>query len=170
MACMELYVIRHGIAEPRDPKNVDDAERQLTDQGRQRTHQASVGMARVLSRPSVILSSPKVRAHQTARIIGEVFDTPVEVLDDLASESPDRIFATLHRRKEKRLAIVGHEPTLSELVEMLCTKGTVHGFIEMKKAGCIVLDAPIEQSPRPGNGKLISSLTPRVLRALAVES
>lgn len=166
---MELYVIRHGIAEERDP-NVDDAQRQLTDKGRQRTHQAAVGMARVLSRPSVILSSPKLRAQQTATIVGEVFDTQVQILDDLASESPDRIFAELHRRSESRLAIVGHEPTLSELIEMLCTKGTAHGFIEMKKAGCIVLDAPIDQSPRPGNGKLISSLTPRMLRALASDS
>lgn len=163
---MELMVIRHGIAEDAKPDQ-DDAERALTEKGIARTQAAAQGLGRVADRPDVIFTSPKVRARQTASILAEVFDRSPETMHELGESRPIKILLALHQCKQHRVAIVGHEPTLSELVEMICTKNTAHGFIEMKKAGCILVDAPIEQSARPGFGRLIWSLTPRVLRALA---
>ena len=163
---MELLVIRHGIAEPRDP-NKNDFDRPLTERGIARAQHAAEGLARIEPTPQLILTSPKLRARQTAAILGEVFDRQPEIRDELVSESPEKILAMLHRLKTPRIMIVGHEPTLSELIEMICTKGTAHGFIDLKKAGGVLLDAPIEQSARPGYGKLIWAMSPRVLRALS---
>lgn len=163
---MELMVIRHGIAEDVQPDQAD-ADRVLTDKGIKRTQTAAQGLGRVADRPDVILTSPKARARQTAAIIAEFYDREPQTMHELGEDSPEKIMIALHKRKESRVAIVGHEPVLSELVEMICTNNTAHGFIELKKAGCIMLEAPIEQSARPGYGRLIWSLTPRVLRALA---
>ena len=163
---MELYVIRHGIAEIRG-EPADDFKRALTKRGRERAQRAAEGLARIVSKPDVILTSPKTRAKQTAAILGEIFDCTPQICDALGAESPEKIFAALNQCAAGRVMIVGHEPTLSELVEMLCTKGTAFGFIELKKSGCVLINAPLEQSARPGFGKLIWAIPPRVLRSLA---
>ena len=96
-----------------------------------------------------------------------MFDRPPETRDELASESPEKILAMLHSVNKARVMIVGHEPTLGELVELICTKTTANGFVDLKKAGGVLLDAPLERSARPGYGRLLWAMPPRVLRALA---
>src|SRR5262249_37218201 len=69
---MELYIVRHGIAVDReDPKCPPDPERFLTEEGRDKTRQVAKGMAEVASVPDLILSSPYLRAFQTAEIFAD---------------------------------------------------------------------------------------------------
>ncbi|MCA8962267.1 MAG: histidine phosphatase family protein, partial [Planctomycetes bacterium] len=61
---MILYVMRHGIAFPReDPDCPPDFERPLTERGRERTHDAARGLVEMGVRPTAVLSSPLVRAY-----------------------------------------------------------------------------------------------------------
>ena len=162
---MQLYVFRHGIAEP-GGLDRPDADRPLSAQGIQRTVAAARGLAYFIDQPNVILTSPKDRARQTAGLLGDVFDlTPIiePILDNgMAVE----VIHMLRQRDEQKIVIVGHEPTLSEVIENLCTQKNLPSFIEMKKAACARVDAPMHPDDPPGPGILKWLMPPRALRAL----
>ncbi len=163
---MQLLLFRHGIAEP--PEEADsDASRALTPRGADRTLLAAHGLARVTDRPQAILTSPKTRALQTAAIAAEVFDMAPEPVDVLADGDPRRVLAMLRRRAEASVMLIGHEPWMSELIETLCMPKAPHGFLELKKAGAALVDAPIRLDEPPGTGVLRWLIPPRVLRSLA---
>ena len=63
---MELYFLRHGIAADEGPADSGDAGRPLTEQGIKKMKEAARGLRRLGVRPEVLLSSPLVRARQTA--------------------------------------------------------------------------------------------------------
>lgn len=168
---MQLYVFRHGIAEPGTPgisgSSVTlDADRPLSPLGIERTLAAAQGLARFADRPNVILTSPKDRARQTAGILGDVFDLTPQIAAVLADGSPVDVIHMLRNRDEDRVLIVGHEPTLSEVIETLCTHKTLPGFIELKKAACALVDAPLHPDDPPGPGVLKWLMPPRALREL----
>ncbi|GAB4186176.1 MAG: phosphohistidine phosphatase SixA [Phycisphaeraceae bacterium] len=163
---MRLYVFRHGIAEPSQP-GVLDAGRELTPRGYERTLAAAQGLARFADRPQVILTSPKIRARQTAGILGDVFDLVPQIVEELGEGSAVQIIHMLRHREETSVMIVGHEPTLSEVIETLCTQKTLPGFIELKKAACALLDAPLHPDDAPGPARLKWLLPPRALRTMA---
>lgn len=153
---MQLILFRHGIAEnARD--GLPDAERALTPRGVERTAAAARGLARFTQRPQAILTSPKTRALQTAAIIGDTLDLVPTRAAELAAESLDPILRLLRSRDEDRVLLVGHEPTLSALIELLCG-----GRAEMKKAGAALLDG----DPAPGHAVLQWLLSPRALRLM----
>ena len=166
---MQLYVFRHGIAEPR---RVDrpDTDRPLSPLGIERTLAAANGLARFADRPNVILTSPKDRARQSAGILGDLFDLAPEIVSVLADGLAGDVIHMLRQRDEDRVMIVGHEPILSEIIESLCTQKSLPGFIELKKASCALVDAPLhpEDAPRPGVLKWL--LPPRALRGLGGNS
>ena len=72
----------------------------------------------------------------------------------------------LRDRTEDRVVLVGHEPTMSALVERLCAPEAPRAFVELKKAGCALVEAPIRGDEPPGRGRLRWLLPPRVLRSL----
>jgi phosphohistidine phosphatase len=162
---MQLYVFRHGIAEP-GRVDLPDADRPLSAIGIERTLAAANGLARFADRPNVILTSPKDRARQTAGILGDLFDLTPEIVSVLAEGSAVDVIHMLRQRDEDRVMIVGHEPTLSEVIESLCTHKTLPGFIELKKASCALVDAPLHPDDAPGPGVLRWLLPPRALRGL----
>ena len=142
-----LVLFRHGIAE--DPKPGEpDQERGLTDKGIKKTQQAAAGLAALIDKPDVILTSPKLRAVQSAEIVGRAFKREPEVLDALGEGTAKQILADLQRRSESVVLIVGHEPTLSQLVGLICT-GRGRSYIELRKAGC----ACIEMGKSGGHGQ-----------------
>lgn len=165
---MELLILRHGIAEDRGPDGGDDSRR-LTDEGVKKTREAARGLAKFTDAPGAILASPKVRAAQTAEILAQTFGVTVETLPALGGASPQSIAEALSRREESVLMIVGHEPTLGDLVGRLCTQGKFDGFVEMKKAGCACMDVDWSRSPRGATdrAKLLWLATPGMLRAIA---
>jgi phosphohistidine phosphatase len=169
---MELILFRHGIAADVDPATGDDAARPLTDEGIARTQQAAAGLARIIEKPSLLLTSPKVRAAQTADLLARVlrFDpTNVQTLATLATGPASAILESLtpHATAE-RLIIVGHEPLLSETIALLCAGHTNRPVVEMKKAGAASITTAPGLDGALTFGTLNWLLPPKMLRQLAM--
>jgi phosphohistidine phosphatase len=114
---MELYFFRHGIAVDReDPSVDDDRERPLTRDGIRKTYSACEGLARMELKFDQILTSPWLRAVQTARILAEVLEMSdhIEEMAELAGDrSVNDLVAGLARYKTlERVVLVGHQPLL----------------------------------------------------------
>src|SRR5262249_13161387 len=119
---MKVYILRHGIAEKMGSDG-SDAERALTPRGRQKLRQV-LRLARAAAvRPSVILTSPLVRAVQTAEVAAEMFAHQRELVRTTAllpTASPQDVWQELRSRKnEQELLLVGHKPLLSQVVGYL---------------------------------------------------
>jgi phosphohistidine phosphatase len=162
---MRLLVFRHGIAEDQAGDGTD-ASRALTSAGVERTRAAARGLARISDPLDVILTSPRLRAVQTAEEAAAAFGCAVEALDALSGGPPDAALRALAARPEEALMIVGHEPMLSELVEQVCTGARRLGFVDMRKAGCACLDVVLQPNGDVTAATLLWLATPRMLRAL----
>ena len=115
---MRLLVIRHAEAVP--PGTMRDAERPLTTRGVQTFTAAARGLARLVPAPDVLLSSPALRARQTAALIASAWGVDPTEEPALASGSLDRILGALElQAQDATVAVVGHEPTVSSLVAEL---------------------------------------------------
>lgn len=108
---MELCLVRHGIAVERDEHDGSDASRPLTPVGRSRMREAAAGL-RTLFLPELILTSPLLRARQTAEIVAEMCEAPLQVLEVLGTGEHRKVLAECARLGEARVALVGHEPWL----------------------------------------------------------
>ena len=101
---MDLLIVRHAIAFERNPRRWrDDGERPLSPEGMVRARKAATGLRHVTERPECMLSSPLVRAWQTAAILTEKAGWPkaVECLALAPDESPEEVFGVLATHKEK---------------------------------------------------------------------
>jgi len=161
----ELHLIRHAIAAERGDAWPDDAKRPLTDDGIDRMRKAARGLARLDVALDLVLSSPLVRARQTADIVAAALASrpPIVTIDSLAPGSGyAALIADLEKHaKRTRIALVGHEPGLGEIAARLI--GSRHG-IEFKKGAICRID--IDEIPPSGPGRLRWFLTPRMLRAV----
>lgn len=162
---MRLLVFRHGIAEEHAADGTD-ASRVLTPEGVERTRSAARGLHRIADPLNVILTSPRMRAVQTANEAAAVFGCAVAVLEALSGGSPDETLRALAGRGEQAVMIVGHEPMLSELVEQVCTGDHRLGFVAMRKAGCACVDVVLQPNGDVTAATLLWLATPRMLRAL----
>jgi phosphohistidine phosphatase len=162
---MRLVIIRHAVAVPRETPDMPDDERPLTAKGRKRFREAARGLAASLRRPEALLTSPLPRARQTAQIAAKAWgkleptDTPA-----LAGGTFEELALALAPYGEKdTVAIVGHEPDLSELLARLL--GTPHAErLTFRKGGAALVEV---KGPLPDGGSLVWYLPPRILRALA---
>ena len=169
---MELYVVRHAPAFQKDPDRwPHDSERPLTPEGEKEFRLAARGLARMVPRADVILSSPARRAWRTAEILSELDFWPAPkslpvVAASRRRASPEKATLALGDYAEaKYVAVVGHKPRLQELAAYLLT-GEEDGLeIKIRKGGvmCIRFDG----APAPGTGKLRWLLTPKALLSLA---
>ncbi len=161
---MRLLIVRHAIAVARGTPGIPDPARPLTPQGRKRFESAAEGLARVLPRPDAVLTSPWKRARQTAKILCRAFGrlTP-ESTPALAGGGIGAIARVLAaHRKDACVALVGHEPWLSELLARLLG-ASEEGPLEFKKGGVAI----VEVSGRlEGGGRLVAYLPPRLMRRL----
>lgn len=124
---MNLYLIRHAIAEEETPSG-EDSQRGLTDKGAKRMRQIAKGLRTLGVEFDLILTSPYTRAQQTAEILADVFKIKKQVA---ASENlvpmgdPDLLLAEINEKYSVlSLAIVGHEPYLSTFVSLLTAGGS----------------------------------------------
>lgn len=139
---MDLILFRHGIAQDLSSDGSDDA-RQLTDEGKDRTLAAARGLFKLIGSPEQVIASPKMRALQTAAIFTQVASTPDAIIQPvIASPSTQAIQDFVLAQTCASLLIVGHEPTLSELAETLCTGQAHTGLFQMTKAGAICVRLP----------------------------
>jgi phosphohistidine phosphatase len=163
----QLYVMRHGIAVARgDPNFPDDAQRPLTPEGKKKLRGIAKGLFRLGLGVDSIITSPLVRASETAAIVAEVLDSgiKIECSDFLRpGGSLQALLTSLGKRGEhSSVLVVGHEPDLSEGVAKLI--GNTRASFQFKKGGCCRIDCD-KFPPRP-LGKLIWWLTPRVMRKI----
>lgn len=163
---MILYIVRHGIAvDKTDPKAPPDPERPLTAKGVQKTRAAALGLKELGVKPDVLITSPYVRAAQTAEIFAEALGFPtskVRVTDALKPPAnPADFMKELAHLKVKEVMCFGHAPHLDQLIaQMVGARGV---FTELKKAGV----ASLEHTGAHGAWRLMSILTPKILRQLA---
>jgi phosphohistidine phosphatase len=162
---MILYLIRHGIAVDRtDPKCPPEPERPLTARGVQKTRSAALGLRKLGAKPDVILTSPYVRAAQTAEIFAEALEFPPEkirVSDFLKpGDNPAETAREIARLRVKEVACFGHAPHLDMMIAYLT--GARAAFTELRKAGA----ACLEQASAQGRWELRWMLAPKMLREL----
>ena len=166
---MQVFVIRHAIAEDRATfarTGQDDAQRPLTADGRERMALAARGLRSLVDSLDLIAASPLTRARETAEIVADEYGgLPVETSVALApGRPPEEVVEWLqHHRELNRVAVIGHEPDLSDLVSvLLLDEGT--SFFVFKKGGACLLD--FTGRIGPGDATLRWLLRPKQLRAL----
>ena len=164
---MLLFIVRHGIAIDRqDPKCPSDPERYLTPEGLQKTRDVARGFSAIEDCPKLFLSSPYIRALQTAEIFAAKLrfaKSKIEKSDLLLpGAEPAVFFRDLARHRSIESAICfGHAPQLDELIAFAL--GSKKDLTALKKAGaaCIELSRVY-----PPSGTLIWLNSPKALRKL----
>jgi len=142
---MNLYIIRHAIAVDEATSDyASDSERPLTDKGRKKMRQIAKALRHLGVAFDRILSSPYVRARETAEILTDVFKMKNKIVfsDHLIPEgNPELLIGEINENHSvDSLAIVGHEPHLSALVGLLTTENS-RIEITLKKGGICHLSA-----------------------------
>jgi phosphohistidine phosphatase len=167
---MNLYLLRHGIAaEPGAAGYEPDSERPLTAKGESRLRDAVRAMKGLDLSFDLILSSPYLRAKQTAEIIAKNLKLrkKMAICDDLIPNgNPRLLIQQLNqlRPEPENVLLVGHEPYLGKLVALLAA-GNTSLEIDFKKGGLCKLEAEFLLYGRCA--KLVWLLTPRQLELLA---
>lgn len=150
---MELYILRHAIAVEHGTAGYeDDSQRPLTSKGTARMKKIAAGMLALDLSFDVILSSPYVRAKQTARIVAKTFraEKKLEFTDHLqVGGDPEKLVDLMNTRygPDDSVVLVGHEPYLSSLIAMLIA-GEENLDITMKKGGLCKLQVSTLQYAR----------------------
>ncbi len=165
---MDLVLVRHAIAEERDPLRWShDALRPLTAFGRERFAPAARGLGTIVGRVDRVLASPYVRAWDTARILSDQADwpPPVSCPELAAHASIGEAIAVLTALPDTGTVVcVGHEPNLTLLAQALLRPKDAGDVPWFKKGGalCVRFRTAVE----PGRGKLHWALAPKELRKL----
>jgi phosphohistidine phosphatase len=164
---MHVYLIRHGIAVDReDPNCPPDTERPLTPKGMKRSHAVALGLRTLDVTPNAVLTSPWLRAAQTAEIFCETIGYPTKKIirtDALkGTSSPSDLLRELQSMKARIVLCFGHEPHLHLVIgHVLHTNAKI---TELKKAGLAVLEL---EHFSPPQGRLLALYPPGTLRLLA---
>jgi phosphohistidine phosphatase len=157
---IELHLLRHAHAG--DPLAWDgsDEDRPLSDKGEKQADRLGRFLAGVGFQPDAIITSPKVRAAQTAEIVAQRLGLPVGVDERLAGELGIRALEGLLRDAgdPARPVLVGHDPDFTELVAILCGASRV----PMRKGALARIDA--ERPLEPGGGTLRWLVPPDLLK------
>lgn len=145
---MLIYLLRHGPAGERDPARYpNDDLRPLTADGRRRTESVARGIATLGLKIDHVLSSPLVRARQTAEVVTQRLKFAERLVVESPSLSPDRSVAVVLGELTKldvdaSVLLVGHEPHLSQLLSLLIAGSADAVQTDFKKAGlaCVECD------------------------------
>jgi phosphohistidine phosphatase len=162
---MQLYIVRHGIAVDReDPQCPADPERFLTNEGIEKTRQVAKGVAEVAAVPDLILSSPYLRAVQTAELFAAALEYPKQKIRKsdllLPGAEPLQLFRELSKDKDLSTVFVfGHAPHLDDLLATAIA--TKHHITSLKKAGVALVEL---KRLVPPSGELLWLATPKLLR------
>ena len=166
---MDLFLVRHAVAWPHDPDRwPDDSLRPLTPEGIERFRRAARGLRRVVRSVDLVLASPFPRAWHTAELLSEEagWPTPTRCEALEAGRDPTETLNGVRPHFEAgAVALVGHEPNLSQVVSTLLSGRSTEVRLDLRKGGAACLR--LEGSPRAEETTLRWLLTPKVLRSLA---
>jgi phosphohistidine phosphatase len=164
---MDLYVIRHAIAEDRDDDRwPDDSKRPLTDKGRERFAQVARVLGGMIKSLDVVLSSRFDRAWETAELLSKHAGWPKPQRCEALELAPSvEVYDALTAyRGGSSVALVGHEPCLSELISSMLTGDEEGMDINMKKGAVVLLR--FDDVAQPNGATLEWVLTSKIARAL----
>ncbi len=145
---MNLFILRHGIAsDPGQdglPKNLKDADRPLSRKGEQKLWRSTEAMKEMDLNFDAVISSPLLRARQTALIVTEAFELRRKLIltDHLApSGSPKLLIEQISDLgvRAKNVLLVGHEPYLSRFISLLISGSTL-AAVDLRKGGLAKLE------------------------------
>ena len=165
---MKLYLIRHAEAQQLSARNdFTDEKRPLTKEGRSRMERAAKGLLRMGVQPALIMTSPLIRAVETAEIVATrlgIEGRDIVRCDALSpGASVDALFEEIKRRGDQPTALIGHEPNLSIFVSsVLGSEATLP--LDFKKGGACCLE--VTETVPSIRGVLVWLLTLRQLRML----
>jgi phosphohistidine phosphatase len=158
---VELYIFRHGIAEDAQAGR-PDAIRALTDEGRKKIAEVVKAARRAGLEPSLIISSPYLRAMQTAEVTVDQLGYKGDVVRTEAlvpHGSPETVWKELRDYSgESAILLAGHEPLLSNLVAYLLAAPGLR--VGMKKAAMVRID--VESFGPSPHGTLRWMITPKL--------
>ncbi len=157
---IELHFLRHADAGDPMAWTGDDAERPLSDKGRKQADRLGRFLAGLGFAPDTIITSPKVRAAQTAEIVGGHLEVAIVVDDRLAGGlDPGTLDGILGDAGDPaRPVVVGHDPDFSDLVAELSGASS----LLLRKGALARID--IERPLRPGTGTLRWLVPPDLLK------
>lgn len=166
---MELYVIRHAISEPLGKRNnFSDEKRSLTDEGRDRMREIAKGLRKLGVEFDLLLTSPLVRAVQTAEIVAGAFAVAKkevrETVNLVPGASAEELFAELKGQTGvESVVLVGHQPDLGLVISTII--GSAAPSIQLKKGGVCCVN--VTETVPALRGDLVWLLTPKQLRLIA---
>jgi phosphohistidine phosphatase len=165
---VKLLIVRHGPAgDPEEwaREGRDDRLRPLTPKGKKEVRKAAAGLVRLVPALDLLVTSPWIRAVQTAEIINKEYGCEIVEVEQLTSDhKPEELLPWLRDQSHREaIGLVGHEPHLSLLVGYLLT-GKSASFIDLKKGGACLLE--MADPSKPGSALLEWLLTDRELRRL----
>jgi phosphohistidine phosphatase len=157
---IELHLLRHAHAGDPMAWEGPDERRPLSDKGEKQADRLGRFLAGVGFSPDAIITSPKLRAAQTAEIVAGHIGMQVTIDERLAGGVDlGTVEAILHdTRDPARPVLVGHDPDFSELLEAL----TDCSSLTMKKGAILRIDA--ERPLSPGGGTLAWLVPPELLK------
>ncbi|MFL5242503.1 MAG: phosphohistidine phosphatase SixA [Gemmataceae bacterium] len=163
---MDLYLIRHADAKPLGEDNVhEDANRALTETGHAQAKAVGAAFQRLGKRINAVVTSPLLRARQTAEgVIGELDKPAPELLtsQDLGPGGKRRKLSRFLRNQGSEvIALVGHQPDLNHYAAWLI--GSKKAQIDLEKAGVAYIHCP--DGPRKKGGILTWLVTPHWMGA-----
>ena len=164
---MDVFLVRHAIAHERSRSRwPNDALRPLTPAGERRFRKAARGLARCLPRSALLLTSPFVRARQTAAILAAALGRraqPIECVELAPGKPVGAVFELLRKHRAPAVVLVGHEPNMGKLLgAALLERGRMRVAFKKGGAACV----SFEGIPGPGRAMLGWLMPPRVLRSL----
>jgi phosphohistidine phosphatase len=167
---MKTLLIRHAIAEERGDfaeTGKPDSERPLTREGRSKMRRITSGLASLVPEVDLIATSPYTRCLQTAKIVGAAWpDAEIVRLPSLEPNgSHEATLEWLAERSHLRcVAVVGHQPSMGELLTLLLECGD-KDFFEFKKGGSALVSS---EGKSPARGAVLEwAIQPAALRLIA---
>ncbi|MGI9565478.1 MAG: phosphohistidine phosphatase SixA [Nitrosopumilus sp.] len=165
---MELYLLRHGKAEERLYNIRSDSKRKLTEAGKKEMEFVAKGIRNLDIDFDFIISSPLVRAKQTAEITLEYVNNkkPLTIWNELKPEMD--VEKTIKKltaiNPSSSVLLIGHEPHLTTLISNVISSNSPSVNISLKKGGLVHIKTSQEKSKILGS--LRSILTPKQLKKL----
>ncbi len=157
---MNFLIVRHAHAEAQTPEGMSDADRPLTDKGRQQCRQLALTLHRLAVPLGTLVVSPLVRAQQTGAELLQHWPGPqpeVQTCPHLAPEGKIRkLVRFLRGLNQDQVTLIGHMPDLARFTGWMI--GDKRTRLHFAKAGLAYLESPV--GPGRGHGMLMWLVTP----------